>query len=271
MLYDTHMHTCFSGDSETAPEDMIKAARLKGLGGICFTDHLDIDYKEEPHLFDLDLEKYFDEMPVIRKKNETPDFHIGIGIEMGMQPYLANKQHEIVQKYPFDFVIGSVHVIGGYDPYYRSFYDKVDVRDAYHRYFDQVYENLLCYDDYDTLGHLDYVVRYGLKYFGSPEADCPFCDYRDQIEKILSHLIMHGKSLEVNTGAFRYGMEEPNPSYEILKFYYEIGGRNITLGADAHEPKDVARAFDIVVPELKRIGFTYFNVYSGRIPERILL
>ena len=58
MLYDTHMHTRFSGDSDAAPEDMIKAAREKGLTGLCFTDHLDIDYREEPHLFDLDFEKY---------------------------------------------------------------------------------------------------------------------------------------------------------------------------------------------------------------------
>ena len=104
MLYDTHMHTRFSGDSDAAPEDMIKAAREKGLTGLCFTDHLDIDYREEPHLFDLDFEKYFREMPVIKEKNESDDFHIGIGIEMGLQPYLAPKHHELLKKYDLDKV-----------------------------------------------------------------------------------------------------------------------------------------------------------------------
>ena len=55
MLWDTHMHCYYSGDSESAPEDMIKSALSKNLDGICFTDHLDYDYKEEPGLFDLDL------------------------------------------------------------------------------------------------------------------------------------------------------------------------------------------------------------------------
>lgn len=271
MLYDTHMHTRFSGDSDAAPEDMIKTAREKGLTGLCFTDHLDIDYREEPHLFDLDFEKYFREMPVIKEKNESDDFHIGIGIEMGLQPYLAPKHHELLKKYDFDFVIGSVHVINGYDPYYENFYKNINVRDAYRTYFDQVLENIRAFDEYDTLGHLDYVVRYGLKYFGSPAADCPFEVYRSQIEKILRHLIMHGKSLEVNTGAFRYGMSEPNPSYQILQFYYDLGGRDITLGADAHEPKDVGIAFDTVVPRLKKIGFEYFNVYMNRMPVKMQL
>lgn len=35
MLNDTHMHCCFSGDSEANPEDMILAAIQKGLDGLC--------------------------------------------------------------------------------------------------------------------------------------------------------------------------------------------------------------------------------------------
>ena len=62
MLWDTHMHCHFSGDSDTAPEDMIKASIEKGLNGICFTDHLDYDYKEHPGMFDLDVDSYYKEI-----------------------------------------------------------------------------------------------------------------------------------------------------------------------------------------------------------------
>ena len=58
MFWDTHMHCHFSGDSESSPESMIQEAITRGLPGICFTDHLDYDYKEEPGLFDLDFESY---------------------------------------------------------------------------------------------------------------------------------------------------------------------------------------------------------------------
>jgi predicted metal-dependent phosphoesterase TrpH len=36
---DMHVHTCFSGDTPTEPEDMILAALEAGLDGIAFTEH----------------------------------------------------------------------------------------------------------------------------------------------------------------------------------------------------------------------------------------
>lgn len=47
MLWDTHMHTAFSTDSEASPESMIEASIELGLGGICITDHMDYDYPKE--------------------------------------------------------------------------------------------------------------------------------------------------------------------------------------------------------------------------------
>ena len=51
MLWDTHLHTRYSGDSTAEPEDMVQAALQHGLDGICFTDHIDYDYPKEPELF----------------------------------------------------------------------------------------------------------------------------------------------------------------------------------------------------------------------------
>ena len=36
---DLHTHSFFSGDGISSPEDMIAAARAKGLHGIAITDH----------------------------------------------------------------------------------------------------------------------------------------------------------------------------------------------------------------------------------------
>ena len=59
MLWDTHMHCNFSGDSDADPEDMIRAAINAGLDGICFTDHLDYDFPSDPpDLFVIDLDDY---------------------------------------------------------------------------------------------------------------------------------------------------------------------------------------------------------------------
>ena len=68
MFWDQHMHCNFSGDSDALPEDMIKASIAHGLSGICFTDHLDYDYPEEPNIFLLDFDNYFKAFSDLRKK-----------------------------------------------------------------------------------------------------------------------------------------------------------------------------------------------------------
>ena len=44
ILWDCHMHSSFSADSDTPMEEMIQTAADQGLTGICFTEHLDPDY-----------------------------------------------------------------------------------------------------------------------------------------------------------------------------------------------------------------------------------
>ena len=62
------MHCCFSGDSEADPEDMILAAIQKGLDGLCFTDHFDYDYQDDPELFLLDFSSYKEKIFSLKEK-----------------------------------------------------------------------------------------------------------------------------------------------------------------------------------------------------------
>ena len=43
ILADCHMHSSFSGDSETPMEEMADRACSIGLKDICFTEHMDLD------------------------------------------------------------------------------------------------------------------------------------------------------------------------------------------------------------------------------------
>ena len=44
VIADTHLHSSFSGDSETPMKDMIEKAIALGLKEICFTEHMDFDF-----------------------------------------------------------------------------------------------------------------------------------------------------------------------------------------------------------------------------------
>ena len=122
MLYDTHMHTHHSGDSEAAVQDMIESAIRKGLDGICFTDHFDYDYPDEPDLFLLDFDSYYQEIMSLQEKYKGR-FPILWGVEIGLQPQIVDVNRRTSSRYPFDFVIGSSHVVHGVDPYYPKYYE----------------------------------------------------------------------------------------------------------------------------------------------------
>ena len=84
MLWDTHMHTHHSGDSDALMPDMIQAAVRQNLDGICFTDHFDYDYPDDPNLFLLDFDSYIKE---VRSFQDTcrDRLSIRLGIEVGLQ------------------------------------------------------------------------------------------------------------------------------------------------------------------------------------------
>ena len=268
---DMHMHTWFSTDSEACPRDMADEAVRKGLKTICFTDHFDKDDLEwgEEGIFDVDA--YFVEMQKLQEEY-AGKLNIRIGIELGLRTYLKDYYEELTKKYPFDFVIGSVHNV----PYKKDaegnilytdpaaeklFTDRTD-KEAYRLMMETTLENVRTSDCFQTLGHLDYVVRYGK----SREKEYSYTDYADFIDEILKLLIEKEKGLEVNSAGLKYGLPFAHPHPDVLKRYRELGGEIITIGADAHKPEHIAYDFAKAEEILKSCGFKYYTEFFEQKP-----
>lgn len=261
MLWDTHMHCHFSGDSDASAESMIRSAIEKGLDGICFTDHLDLDYREEPGLFSLDVEAYQEEISKLRSQYAA-QLPIRWGIEVGLQTHVNDQNRAITQAYPFDFVIGSSHCVDCMDIYYPAYYENRTEEDAYRHYFETILDNIRSDADYDVYGHLDYVVRYG----PNKNQNYSYKAYADVLDEILRELIARGKGIEINTAGFKYGLGHPHPTEEVLRRYRELGGEILTIGADGHKPEHIAYDFTKVPAILREAGFTYYTVFTQRKP-----
>lgn len=268
---DMHMHTWFSTDSEACPRDMADEAVRKGLKTIYFTDHFDKDDLEwgEEGIFDVDA--YFVEMQKLQEEY-AGKLNIRIGIELGLRTYLKDYYEELMKKYPFDFVIGSVHNV----PYKKDaegnilytdpaaeklFTDRTD-KEAYRLMMETTLENVRTSDCFQTLGHLDYVVRYGK----SREKEYSYTDYADIIDEILKLLIEKEKGLEVNSAGLKYGLPFAHPHPDVLKRYRELGGEIITIGADAHKPEHIAYDFAKAEEILKSCGFKYYTEFFEQKP-----
>lgn len=257
---DQHFHTSFSGDSDTPPEEQIEKAVSLGMAEVCVTDHHDYDMVSDID-FNLDFDEYLAEMSEL-KERYSGVIDISIGVELGLQLHIADYLDELVKKYScLDFIIGSHHVVDGIDPYFPEFFEKKGA-DPYERYFKVTLERIKRIKCYDSLGHLDYIVRYGRKHGLSYS----YGEYSDCIDEILRQLISDGKALECNSGAFSRGMGEPNPNAEVFRRFRELGGELVTIGSDAHTPETLGDRFAYCGDMLKDCGFGYYAVYKNRKP-----
>ena len=266
MTADYHLHSCFSGDSKTPTEAMVKEGIARGLSLLCLTEHLDLDYPYSDTKFDLDTEAYFREMKRLREVyRERIEFLTGA--ELGLQPHLGDAYRSWLSDKSFDFLIGSTHLVDRLDPYYPDFWASFDASSGVARYLDVTLQNIQAFDDFDVYGHIDYIIRY------IPQGERVFSykQHAEQVDAILRLLIEKGKGIEINTGGYKAGLSEPNPCHDVLRRYRELGGEIITMGSDAHTTEYVAYRFADAREVLKECGFRYFTVFRKRKAEFVPL
>ena len=263
---DYHLHSSFSGDSDTPMEDMILKGISLGLTSMCFTEHMDMDYvyntPEDDGIFELNTDSYLYDL-IKYKEKYSGKIKLLFGVELGIQPHLKRKLAVYAKSYDFDFIIASSHLCNGKDPYYPSFFEGRTDEEAYREYFSSILDNLKAFQNFDVYGHLDYVVRYG------KTKDTEYCydKYKDILDPILETILEAEKGIELNTGAINYGLRDLNPCTEILKRYRSLGGEIITVGSDAHRPDAIAKGFGRAAEILTACGFKYYTVFENRMPE----
>lgn len=263
---DYHLHSSFSGDSDTPMEAMIQQGIALGLTQMCFTEHNDLDYpvtdSDPAGKFELNPDSYLYEF--IKCKEKYADkINLCFGVELGLQPHLSKKNAAFAKAHEYDFIIASSHLCNSKDPYYPSFYEGRGQEEAYREYFESILDNLKLFSNFDIYGHIDYVVRYG----PTKDEGYSYELYRDILDKILTKLLDMEKGIEINTSALAKGMKEPNPCIGILQKYHDMGGEIITVGSDAHSPTQIAYAFDRAADILKDCGFRYYATFEKRSPS----
>lgn len=273
---DNHVHTIFSSDSETPMEDMLLRAKTTGLSSICFTDHMDYGFPEKYKMdFLFPVDDYFEKIAKLSDNN--PDISIRTGVELGLKEDILEQTLTLTKNTPFDFVIGSTHLVDNIDPYYEEYWEMNGERNGIHHYYEVTLENIIRGFDFDVYGHIDYVIRYcpSIKTLEEPLKKEHFYQQMIQqnqeiLDEILLTLIKNGKGIEVNTGGLKYGLGQPNPHENILMRYHTLGGKFLSVGSDAHEPRYLAYEFTKIPALLQRCGFRHYTEYHQRKPVQIL-
>lgn len=244
-MIDLHLHTCFSHDSAEKPSAYIERASRCGAEILGFSEHYDYDFLLEGQCLGLpDLDGYF-------KVEGNENIRVLHGIEVGFRCEAEDFYKNFVISRPFDYVIDSVHML----PYGACASNPFTPGDKrlevfYHRYLEDVLNSVKADFDYQIVGHIGYASRH----VNAANKKLKYCDFSDIYDIILKEIIQREKCLELNTSSV--GTQgDFLPDKDVFKRYFELGGRLVSFGSDAHVCTDLLRSYEKARDFLLATGF----------------
>lgn len=265
-MIDCHTHSKYSPDSKTLPEEHVKAAISKGVTHVCITEHMDFPtvmkaVLPNEKLFTYDITPSYPEDYALLKEKYGDKISISVGVEAGWTKEDEPRLKEEIDKYGFEYVVNSIHLVDGIDIYWPRYYENRTKKETYSDYLRAVLASLDAPFRYDCVGHLGYISRYSVY---KDDRELRFEEFPEQIDMILKKIIENDTFLEINTRDVQNGLFIPDPS--ILKRYFSLGGELLTIGSDAHRPGAIASGYEAARDLALSIGFKYFTYKrNGRI------
>ena len=260
--FDYHIHESYSSDARgSTVESYIKAAEKKGIEEIAFTTHQII--KGPFSYFGVQPEEIPLYVDNIHRLDETTDVKLLVGLEVDYFPDAERELEAMIDEYPFDFVLGSVHFVGEYDVGARkdapSYFAGRSLKDATSEYF-EVWRRAIESGLFDVMAHPDYWRRF--LYLVRPEP-AGFTEY-GLVDESIDSLISYDVGIEVNTSGLRHRDRRPYPVKKFLEAVHRVGLSKITLGSDSHVPDHLGYWLPEAVELLKDIGFKHISTYKDR-------
>ncbi len=160
------------------------------------------------------------------------------GLELDYLPHKIRIYEGLRSKYPFDYFLGSVHLIDDWhlddpDSLSASRHRLKSPSDLYWLYYEQVIAAAES-GVFHSLAHLDYLRR------SLPHPPCQPPDFtQDLFAEVAEKISRTGTAVEVNSHGLRLASaQELHPTAALLRQLI-LAGVKFTLGSDAHEPERV--------------------------------
>lgn len=183
-----------------------------------------------------------------------------MGLEFGVQTHTIPLFETLFRRYPFDFIILSIHQVDDKEFWTQDFQKGKTQQEYNERYYEEMLNVVRAYKNYSVLGHMDLIKRY------DNAGVYPFEKVKPVISEILNIVIADGKGIEINTSSHRYGLNDTMPSEDLLRLYRELGGNIVTIGSDSHKPEHLGVCIQDAKDKLKELGFRYFCTYDKMQP-----
>lgn len=222
-----HVHSTHSADGRSSMQAYCERALAIGVRALCFTEHFN-NHPNDVCYGTYDPDAYFEELRVMQARYAGA-LEILAGLEFA-EPQEYPKDLARLRQYPYDCILGSQHFVG--DTFVgrriQAGEPLGEVCAAYWTAMNALIET----GGIDMIAHFDFPKRY------LPDPAAIFDEGR--VRALLRKAVAKGIGIEINTSPLRKGHTACMPGSEILNIYVQEGGRNITLGSDAHEAHELA-------------------------------
>jgi histidinol-phosphatase (PHP family) len=277
MLIDYHIHLERDIYFERCPynsenfEGYMEVARERGIDELGITEHCNRFLEFRSILMEMvevegthpAIYRWFEDMCTENLERyvshilELKDmgYPVKLGIEVEFIPGRIKEIGEILAPYPWDFVLGSVHMLGNWAIDFSTDvgWPERDVDDAYMEYIETL--TLAANSGlYDVLAHLDLVKKF---------AHRPKNHMRDLWLECLDVIAEKGLAIEVSTAGLRKAVKEMYPSEWLLTMSKERD-IPITLASDAHDASEVGMDIDEAIQLAMRCGYNEVATFSER-------
>ncbi|WP_127533450.1 histidinol-phosphatase HisJ [Paenibacillus kobensis] len=261
MLIDYHTHHERCGHAVGKLEEYIQQGIAIGLAQLGVSDHMPLlhvdpaTYYPEMAMPMDELPRYVEEAFALKEKYKG-QIDVRVGLEGDYIEGSEEKIEAIIQAYPWDYVIGSVHFLGTWDiTDFRQTqgWEGKDPMAVYEQYYDAVIKAAKT-GLYDYIGHIDVIKRFGFK---------PGGDVTHLENAALEAVRDAGIAIELNASGLRHDCKEMFPGPRMLR-YAQLLGIPITVGSDAHQPARLAQYLEQAREQLKEAGFSQLATFERR-------
>jgi histidinol-phosphatase (PHP family) len=259
MIVDYHMHLRDPGGridhSIKGVERFVQRAAERGIDEIGFTEHV-YYFRQTRAIWQLpiqvercryDLDEYVDAV-VEAKRRGLP---VKLGLEVDWAGERADELAAILDPYPFDYLLVSVHWLDGAFAIDGSLgggaWKRWPEEEVWRRYVAEL-SVAAASGSFDVLSHPDLAKIHGVQ--GSDER------YRE----LAATVDAAGVAFEISTAGLRKPVEELYPDPRLLR----LSNAPITLASDAHEPHLVGEAFEQAIALAREHGRDSVCVFDGR-------
>lgn len=182
---------------------------------------------------------------------------VKMGLEVDFFPETFDEVMELIAPYPWDFLIGSVHWIGGWSIDSSGAaheFGRRGVDLAWEQYF-ELEEKLAASGKVDVLAHVDLPKKYGFR---------PATEPVEWYRRVVEAAVATGTSVEVSSQGLRKPVGEIYPSPLFLKMFHDAGVL-ITLASDAHFPEEAGHGHQEVMAAARQAGYSSHLRFTRRV------